>query len=134
MFLNNKKNQKSVRRDLRNGATPQEVVLWSRLKHSQLGFKFRRQFSVGNYVMDFYCPQKRLAIEIDGSQHIDSEPDRKRTDFLNAQNIQVLRFWNNEIDTNIAGVLLKICTLLEDTEKATTPRPPPCDEGGESGE
>jgi len=121
MFLNNKKNQKSVRRDLRNGATPQEVVLWSRLKHSQLGFKFRRQFSVGNYVMDFYCPQKRLAIEIDGSQHIDSEPDRKRTDFLNAQNIQVLRFWNNEIDTNIAGVLLKICTLLEDTEKATTP-------------
>ena len=133
MFLNNKKNQKSVRRDLRNGATPQEVVLWSRLKHSQLGFKFRRQFSVGNYVMDFYCPQKRLAIEIDGSQHIDSEPDRKRTDFLNAQNIQVLRFWNNEIDTNIAGVLLKICTFLEDTGKATTPLTPPWKGGEEEG-
>ena len=113
MFLNNKAEHKSVRRSLRNAATPHEVILWSRLKNSKLGFKFRRQSSVGQYILDFYCPEKRLAVELDGSQHIDSESDKERTDFLNKQNIQVLRFWNNEVNTNLEGVILKILTTLE---------------------
>lgn len=112
MLLNNKLEKKLLRKSLRNSATPQEVVLWSRLRGSQIGFKFRRQTSIGNYILDFYCPEKRLGIEIDGSQHIESATDQKRTDFLNQQGIHILRFWNNEVNTNIEGVLLKIVTTL----------------------
>lgn len=113
MLLNNKQEKREARKDLRNNATPQEVILWSRLRNSQLGFKFRRQSSVGQYILDFYCPERRLAIEVDGSQHIDSESDKERTDFLSSQNIKMLRFWNNEVNTNIEGVILKILTTLE---------------------
>ena len=113
MFLNNKSAQRSLRKSLRSLATPQEVVLWSRLRNSQLGYKFRRQHSLGDFVVDFYCSEKRLAIEIDGSQHIDSESDKRRTDFLTGQHIQVHRFWNNEVNENIEGVLLRILTTLE---------------------
>jgi len=112
MFLNNKQGQKNNRKALRNSATPQEVILWSRLRNSQLGFKFRRRSGIGNYILDFYCPEKKLAIEIDGSQHIDSESDEKRTRFLSASGIRVLRFWNNEANTNIEGVILKIQEAL----------------------
>jgi len=58
------------RKDLRNNSTPQEDILWSKLKHSQLGFKFRRQHSIGGYIVDFYCPSKKLVIEIDGPAHL----------------------------------------------------------------
>lgn len=119
MFLNNKKGQRTIRKVLRKNATPQEVILWSRIRGSQLGFKFRRQASVDNYILDFYCPEKRLAIEIDGSQHIDSSSDEERTKFLNTHGIQVLRFWNNEVNTNLEGVLLKIATTLNPS--LTTP-------------
>ena len=54
------------RKELRNNATLEETLLWSKLKHSQLGLKFRRQHSIGGYIVDFYCPAKRLVIEIDG--------------------------------------------------------------------
>lgn len=123
MFFNNKQNQKPLRKSLRYRATPQEVIVWSRLRNSQLGYKFRRQQSLGNYIVDFYCPKKKLAIEIDGAQHIDNEPDQARTRFLNNQNIQVLRFWNNEVNTNIEGVLFKIITTLEKVETLPPPNP-----------
>lgn len=112
MFINNQTSLKSRRKSLRNSATPQEVVLWSRLRNYQTGFKFRRQHSIGSYIIDFYCPEKKLAIEIDGSQHISSEPDLERTKFLNTQGIQVLRFWNNEVNINIDGVVMKIGEIL----------------------
>jgi len=57
--------------DLRNKQTPQEIILWSRLRREQLGSKFRRQHSIGGYIADFYCPSKKLVIEIDGSQHFE---------------------------------------------------------------
>lgn len=113
MFHTNTRKQRTVRKLLRCNTTPQEVILWSRLRGSQLGFKFRRQTSIGNYILDFYCPTKRLAIEIDGSQHIDSATDEERTKYLNAQDVQVLRFWNNEVNMNMEGVLLKITTTLD---------------------
>lgn len=75
---------------MRNNATPQEIILWSRLKNSQIGFKFRRQHSVGNYILDFYCTEKRLAVEIDGFQHgeiIDATYDTARTNYLNSLRI-----------------------------------------------
>jgi very-short-patch-repair endonuclease len=88
--------------------------MWSRLRMNQLGFKFRRQHSIGRYIVDFYCPEKKLAIELDGSQHLDDEKyDNKRTDYLNALGIAVLRFGDNEVNTNMEGVLLKIITTLD---------------------
>ena len=71
------------------------------------GHKFYRQYSVGRYILDFYCPEKRLAIEIDGSQHYEEdykEYDRKRTEYLVKEDIKVLRFTNLDILQNMQKV------------------------------
>lgn len=112
VFISNTLKQKIKRKFLRNNTTPQEVVLWSRLRDSRLGFKFRRQASIGKFITDFYCPTKKLVVEVDGSQHIDNELDKERTKFLNAVGVTVLRFWNNEVDGNLDGVITKIITTL----------------------
>jgi very-short-patch-repair endonuclease len=106
---------KERRSKLRENQTPQEIILWSKLRREQLGFKFRRQHSVGGYIADFYCPAKKLIIEIDGSQHFEKnakEYDKNRTKFFEGLDIKVLRFDNSEINTNIEGVILKIITEL----------------------
>src|SRR3989344_6404964 len=111
------------RRDLRNNATPQEILLWSRLKNSKLGFKFRRQHSIGGYIVDFYCPTKRLVVEIDGFQHFHKENieyDSVRTKYFFGLNIKVIRFGNDEVNTNLDGVMLKIKSWLDHH-----PLPPP---------
>ncbi len=96
--------------------TPQEIVLWSRLKNYQVGYKFRRQASIGKYIVDFYCPQMRIVIEIDGSQHMDNKNyDKERDKTLKSFGCIVLRFWNNEINTNLDGVILKIKNVLDST-------------------
>ena len=111
--LFNLKPQKVKRQALRRNMPYPEQKLWYYLrKRFVRGYKFRRQHGIGPYIVDFYCPEKRLAIEIDGSQHIDSESDKERTVFLNAQEISVLRFWNNEVNINLEGVMLKIATTL----------------------
>ena len=98
-----------ARKDLRNNITPQELSLWYKLKNKALGYKFRRQHSIGRFIADFYCYEKRLIIELDGSQHLDNqEYDKERTDYFESLNIKVLRFWNNDIDKNMNGVLMKI--------------------------
>ncbi len=108
LFYNKTKNL-TKRLLLRRAQTPQEIILWSKIRNNQLGHKFKRQYSVGPYVLDFYCPIKKLAIEIDGSQHLENkEYDSERSDYLDAFNIKVIRFWNNEINTNMQGVLYKI--------------------------
>jgi len=88
---------------------PAEVILWSKMKGRQLsGFRFRRQHPVGSYFLDFYCPEIKLCIELDGDQHGQEQAlirDRDRTSFLEDKNITVLRFWNNEIYDNVDGVL-----------------------------
>ena len=106
---------KQIRKKLRNKATPQEILLWSRLKRNQIGFKFRRQHSFGNYIVDFYCKEKKLVIELDGWQHKDEfsgKTERIRTEFLERKNLKILRFWNNEINNNLDGVMLKIKEYL----------------------
>ena len=89
--IHNNPDLKQLRQSLRNGSTPSERKLWNVLKHGNLdGYKFRRQHSVGRYVVDFYCPTKRLAIELDGDSHFTDEAieyDRERTIFLNALNV-----------------------------------------------
>ena len=80
-----------------------------------MGIKFRRQHSIGGYIADFYCPLKKLVIEIDGSQHFEKEAeeyDKIRSDYFKGLDIKVLRFTNAEINTNMDGVVLKIQSKL----------------------
>jgi very-short-patch-repair endonuclease len=107
----------SRRRILRNEATLQENILWRYLKNSNTGFKFRRQYSVDSYILDFYCPSKKIAIELDGSQHFEDNAEQygiERTKRIASHGIHVLRFTNIEINTNLEGVLLKIQSTLEE--------------------
>ncbi len=97
------------RKELRKSLTPQEYKLWFYLKGSKLNFKFRRQHGIGPYIVDFYCREQNLVIEIDGSQHTDAkEYDQERTNYIETLGIKVLRFWNSEIEKNIKAVLHKI--------------------------
>ena len=107
--------KKQTRRKLRKLATPQEIILWSRLRNNQLGYKFRRQHSIGKYIIDFYCPKKRLIVEIDGSQHLETQHDYdiERDKYLESLGFEVLRFWDNDVNNNLEGVLLKIIDNLQ---------------------
>ncbi len=111
-FLYNNSVLVSRRKELRNNSTEEEKVLWDYLKHGKLGgFKFIRQYSAGPYVLDFYCPKIRLAVELDGSQHNEGETilyDKDRERYLESINIKVIRFWNYELVKNPKSVLNKI--------------------------
>ncbi len=86
--------------------TEAEKKLWSRLRNHQLEHQhFRRQYPIGPYVADFCCRLARLIVEVDGGQHADSAEDERRTAFLLGQGYRVLRFWNNDVLTNIEGVV-----------------------------
>jgi len=105
------------RKELRNNSTPGEILLWLKLKNSQLGFKFRRQHSIGGYIVDFYCPSKKLVVEIDGPEHSkkeNKEYDKVRSDYFAGLDINVLRFTNAEINTNMSEVLGKIKNNLNE--------------------
>jgi very-short-patch-repair endonuclease len=101
MSLHNLKHLKQTRKNLRNELTPAEATLWKYIQNSNVdGKKFRRQHSVGNYILDFYCPSEKLAIELDGSIHDDYAAqcyDKERTQFLNQKGIRVIRFNNHQI-------------------------------------
>jgi very-short-patch-repair endonuclease len=102
---------------LRSSMPKAEVVLWSKLKGKALdGHKFRRQHSVGRFVIDFYCPRLKLAIEVDGDSHYSdgSEPyDKARQDFIESFGISFLRFTNKEIYENLGEVLAKIENCMQ---------------------
>ena len=105
----NKSLLKDRRKELRKSLTSQEFKLWFHLKNKKLGVKFRRQQGIGPYIADFYCKEKNIIIELDGSQHLNAkEYDKERDSYIKSLNIKVLRFWNSEIDKNINGTLLKI--------------------------
>ena len=90
---------KSFSRELRQEQTKAEQHLWKYLRMRRLGGrKFRRQFPIPPYILDFYCHEMHLSVELDGSQHLLKEKyDRKRTEFLENQGIRVLRFWNHDV-------------------------------------
>ncbi|MFA5803580.1 MAG: endonuclease domain-containing protein [Melioribacteraceae bacterium] len=115
--LHNKKVLITKRKQLRNSVTQAEKMLWYELKNSQLaGRKFRRQHSVGNYILDFYCPEERLAIELDGEHHEDDEQkkyDQKRTKFLNGLKITVIRFKNTDVIFGRDSIVKKILGMLK---------------------
>lgn len=115
MNIHNRKHLKPFRKKLRNNLTTAEAVLWTHLSHSKLGFKFRRQHSVGKYVIDFYCAPERFAVELDGAGHFTKEGkahDEIRTQYLNTLNITVIRFENVQVFEDLDGVLEQIKSAL----------------------
>jgi very-short-patch-repair endonuclease len=109
MTLNNKPSLRPLRRQLRSTLTSAEAQLWKHLQKSQLGGrKFRRQHSIGPYVLDFYCPSEQLAVELDGAAH-DHEAaaarDEARDRYLGSLGIVVMRFENRDVMENLEGVL-----------------------------
>lgn len=116
-YLYNNQKLKPRRKALRANMPQPEQVLWYYLKGKNLkDYKFRRQYSVDSYILDFYCPKLRLAIEIDGDSHfIDDNAigyDQKREDFLAKQNVNVIHFTNSDVTENINAVMNKISEYL----------------------
>ena len=125
-MIHNRHVLKSRRKELRNNSTPAEKLLWSMLQHRNLGgYKFRRQHSVGAYIIDFYCPSEMLAVELDGDSHFTDEAieyDLERTAYLNTLKIKVLRFLNADIYNDLNVVCERILEEIEG-QKLTTPSP-----------
>lgn len=116
-FVFNVTGLKNRRRKLRKDSTDTEKILWYRIRNNKLGYKFFRQYSIEGYVLDFYCPEKRLAIEIDGGYHDKQDVktyDEYRQKWIEAYNICIIRFKNEEILNNKKLVVEKINALLLD--------------------
>ncbi len=111
-FLRNDPTLKQRRRELRRNQTDAERALWAKVRNKQFfGIRFFRQYSIGPYIVDFYCPTVKLAVELDGGQHSRSdnrEYDTIRSEYLRTQGIDVMRFWDNEVLLDIQSVLSKL--------------------------
>jgi len=108
------KNLIQIARKLRKQMTPEEHILWYHLRSKRFSsYKFRRQFPIDKYVVDFICLAKRLIVEADGGQHNQSADDIERDKYLRGQNFTILRFWNNDINQNLEAVLQKIYNELQ---------------------
>ncbi len=117
----NIKSHTALRKNLRQNMPEPEKLLWQRIRSKQLGVKFRRQHGIGRYIADFYCPQCKLVIELDGDSHYTPEAqiyDAERNAFMKAINLHILRFSNRDVMTNIDGVLNKI---ISEIQKLTPP-------------
>ena len=107
--MNNAHHLLGRRRALRSGLTPAEATLWDVLRRSSLhGRKFRRQQSIGPYIVDFYCASERLVIELDGAAHdseVAADYDETRERFLRSMGLTVIRIENRHVTENLEGVL-----------------------------
>lgn len=110
--MHNKKKLENFRKELRNNATPAEASLWKYLSKSKLEErKFRRQHSINNYIVDFFCPSERLIIELDGEGHLTTngeEKDEIRTGYLESLDYRIIRFENKMVFENLSSVLMEI--------------------------
>lgn len=113
----NKDNSEHLRKELRKNSTESEKLLWQYLRNKQFeGIKFYRQYGIGNYIADFYSTSLKLVIELDGSGHFTPESfeyDKIREEFMNSLGIKTIRFNNNDVMTNIEGVLERIKEIVE---------------------
>ena len=114
----NRPEQKDLRQQLRNGGEAPEVVMWTFIKNRQLdGMKFRRQFGVGPYVLDFYCPEIKLGIELDGAPHFMSgnfgRDDVREEYLLKEHGIKIIRFENRDLFYNSEGVIKSILSVIQ---------------------
>ena len=115
-YLYNPKETEKFRKGLRNAMPHPEKVLWGVLRNQQLGIRFRRQYGAGKYLLDFYAPSVRLAIEADGDSHFQEcaeEYDEERTRFLAGQHVTVLRFTNLEIVNALDSVVERVEKEIE---------------------
>nr|WP_314384676.1 endonuclease domain-containing protein [uncultured Cardiobacterium sp.] len=104
-------------KSLRRAMTEAEQRLWYHLRNRRLnGYKFKRQYPIGNYIADFICLEKNLIIEADGGQHNDNPRDDARTAWLQAQGYTVLRYWNHDILQQTEAVLTHILHHLENRD------------------
>ncbi len=112
MRIFNTTEMKERRKLLRSNMTDAETTLWSRIRRKQIdGYRFRRQYSIGSYIVDFYCPEMHLAVEIDGRSHNDhdaKEYDSKREEEIHQLGITFIRFRNEEVSTNLCSVVERI--------------------------
>ena len=108
-------------REMRSRMTDAEAMLWMMLRNRRIaGAKFRRQHPVGRYILDYYCVENKLAIELDGGQHgVALDYDQRRDSWLRTQGIQVLRFWNNQMLIETEAVMEAIYQAII----ATSPPP-----------
>jgi very-short-patch-repair endonuclease len=110
----------SLARGLRARMTDAERKLWFALRDRRFAnFKFRRQVPIGPYVADFVCFERRVVIEVDGGQHAGSARDERRDSWLSANNFLVLRFWNNDVLSNIDSVLLALLETLHERHETS---------------
>ncbi len=142
----NRASEKAKRRKLRNEMTPAEKRLWLELRASQFQrMRWRRQYSIGPYVLNFYCPAAELGVELDGDSHFGDGAearDAERRAYIEAMGIRVIRFLNQEVYHNMAMLLQRIAEFtpavnlrganpLDKQEKRTTPLDPPLLRGEE---
>lgn len=108
--------QKLQRQQLRANMPMPEKILWAKIRNQQLGVKFRRQHGIGRYIVDFYCPECALVIELDGDSHYQEgaqEYDAIRDEFMRSMDLQVLRFTNVDVMNNLESVVMKICEKIK---------------------
>jgi very-short-patch-repair endonuclease len=114
--------RRAAAKKLRANTTPHERVLWRALKEIPLeGTHFRRQAPIGPYVVDFFCPAKRLVIELDGGHHNEDETaerDRERESWLEREGYRVVRFWNSDISGDLTAVLERVYIELHGSREA----------------
>lgn len=114
--------RRATARKLRSNTTPHERILWRALKDLPIeGTHFRRQAPIGPYVVDFFCPAKKLIIELDGGHHNEdatAESDRERQEWLEKEGYRVIRFWNSEIGSELNAVMEKIYVELYGAREA----------------
>lgn len=114
--LFNKISEKEKRRKLRNNSTKAEICLWTEIRNKKLGYRFLRQYGVGKYVIDFYSPRLKLAIEVDGVTHLTKEEleyDEKRQSEIEQVGIQFIRFTNLEVYYDIENVINTISERIK---------------------
>lgn len=107
-IINNSR-QFEKRKILRKNSTKEELIIWNLVRNNAFGVRFKRQVSIGPYVADFYCSAKKLILEIDGSQHLKNKDyDNERDRYFLSLGVTTLRFWNNEVNSNLDGIYMKI--------------------------
>ncbi|MFN8398666.1 MAG: endonuclease domain-containing protein [Anaerolineales bacterium] len=120
-------------RELRQPQTPAEATLWRHLRNRNLKYKFRRQHPIYRFIIDFYCAEAKLLIEIDGDSHLVKEQieyDKARTEYLEALGYKVIRFTNNDVRYTISAVVDKIINTVEKRiEELDIPHPSPLPKG-----
>ena len=115
----------SLKRRLRTSMTPAEQFLWIKLRSKQChAFKFRRQHAIGPFIVDFFCPEQLLVVEIDGDVHAEKTQrtkDLQREKYLRSLGLQVIRYTNHEVLNNLDGVLEHLLAVL--SSDSTSPYP-----------